>query len=76
MKRLLVLIVFLLIVPVANAQVLISLLFGETLNTGKVEFGLDGGVNLVTIAGIDQAQQMFTWTWDFTLTSNSPTAHG
>jgi hypothetical protein len=65
MKRTFLIILFLLIVPVANAQVLISLLFGEALNTGKIEFGLDGGVNLVDIAGIEQAQQMFSWNLGF-----------
>lgn len=49
----------------ANAQVLISLLFGDKLNTGKIEFGLDGGVNLVNIEGIDQAQNMTTWNLGF-----------
>ena len=34
----------------ADSQVLIALIFGETLNTGQIEFGLDGGVNLVTMS--------------------------
>jgi hypothetical protein len=29
-----------------NSQVLMSLIFGDKLNTGGVEFGLDGGINL------------------------------
>lgn len=36
-----------------HSQVLISLLLGDKLNTGMVEFGLDGGLNIVTIDGVD-----------------------
>jgi len=35
----------------AHSQVLISLLFGEALNSGNVEFGLDGGLNLASMSG-------------------------
>ena len=52
MKKTLLIIFFLLLSETANAQVLISLLFGDKLNTGQIEFGLDGGVNLVTLDGI------------------------
>lgn len=37
----------------SNGQVLISLLLGDKLNSGKVEFGLDGGVNYATIRGLN-----------------------
>jgi Outer membrane protein beta-barrel domain len=36
----------------ANGQVLISLLLGDKLNTGKIEFGLDGGVNFMSLPGV------------------------
>jgi hypothetical protein len=49
----------------ADGQVLIALLFGDALNTGKIEFGLDGGVNLVTMSGIDQAKYCTTWNLGF-----------
>ena len=65
MKKTLLIIFFLLISQSANAQVLISLLFGDKLNTGKIEFGLDGGVNLVTLDGIEQAENMTTWNLGF-----------
>lgn len=42
-------------IHIANGQVLISLLLGDKLNTGKVEFGLDGGVNYATIKGLKGA---------------------
>jgi len=56
---------FLLVSQTVNGQVLISLLFGETLNTGKIEFGLDGGVHLASISGIDQGQKLFSWNLGF-----------
>ncbi len=38
-----------------SGQVLISLLLGDKLNTGKIEFGLDGGVNFMNLPGVDGA---------------------
>jgi hypothetical protein len=43
-------------VPKANSQVLISLLFGDKLNSEKLKFGLDGGVNFSDITNIDPSQ--------------------
>ncbi len=40
----------------ANSQVLISLLFGEKLNTEKLKFGLDGGVNFSNISNVDNSK--------------------
>ena len=39
----------------SNAQVLISLLLGDKLNSGKVEFGLDGGLALTNIPAAPQS---------------------
>ncbi|ETN94196.1 porin family protein [Zhouia amylolytica] len=39
-----------------HGQILISLLLGDKLNSGKVEFGLDGGLALSNISGIDDTQ--------------------
>jgi Outer membrane protein beta-barrel domain len=36
-----------------KGQVLISILLGDKLNTGKIEFGLDGGVNYMTLSGVN-----------------------
>jgi len=44
--------VFLLSLSSAKGQVLISLLLGDKLNSGKIEFGLDGGVNFPDIRGL------------------------
>jgi hypothetical protein len=40
----------------AYGQVIISLLFGDKLNSGKVEFGLDGGINFPTQSGVTGAR--------------------
>lgn len=37
----------------AQSQVLISLLLGDKLNSGKIEFGLEGGWSLSNLSGVD-----------------------
>ncbi len=41
---------------IARSQVLITLLFGEALNTPKIEFGLVGGMNRSYLLDIDQSK--------------------
>ena len=53
MKKHLLLLVLFLLPSVGNSQVLISLLLGDKLNTGKIEFGLEGGVNWSKISGME-----------------------
>jgi hypothetical protein len=65
MKKYLLIIAILFSSYTADAQVIISLLFGEILNTGKVEFGLDGGLNLSSIQGIDGAEYLKAWNLGF-----------
>jgi hypothetical protein len=49
----------LLIVPAfCHGQVLISLLFGDALNTDKIEFGITGGMNRSDLRGIEDAQAL------------------
>lgn len=55
LRRALVVIAFLFCARAADGQVLIALLMGDTLNTGKIEFGLDGGFNLASMSGLEQA---------------------
>jgi hypothetical protein len=43
MKKILLLAGFLLVSTFAQSQILIALLLGDKLNTGKIEFGLDRG---------------------------------
>jgi hypothetical protein len=51
MKKVILVCVLLFISVNARSQILISLIFGEALNSGSVEFGLDGGVNLASMSG-------------------------
>lgn len=39
----------------AKGQILISLLLGDKLNNGKIEFGLDGGVNFMSLPGVNES---------------------
>ncbi|MBW4361120.1 porin family protein [Flavobacterium taihuense] len=39
----------------AQSQVLISLIFGDKLNSPNIEFGLEGGANFSTISNLDNA---------------------
>ena len=46
------------LLSIARTQVLISILLGDKLNTGKIEFGLDGGANWSTIKNLDGAKSL------------------
>lgn len=46
---------FILTTQIASGQVLISLLFGDKLNSDKIEFGLEGGLVSSTISNLDGA---------------------
>ena len=48
-----------------HSQVLISLLFGDKLNSGKIEFGLDGGLTLSDIGGLAAAKTMSSFNLGF-----------
>jgi len=41
-----------------QSQVLIALLLGDKLNTGKIEFGLDGGFNYSNVSGFDTNKKL------------------
>lgn len=64
-RRLLILIFAGLIAVPAQSQVLISLLLGDNLNSGKVEFGLDGGVNLSNQSGLSQSKMLSSFNLGF-----------
>jgi hypothetical protein len=59
----------------ANSQVLISLLLGDKLNSEKLKFGLDGGVNWSNITNIDpsnyKAHFNIGFYFDFLLKENT-----
>ena len=54
-KLFLILTLSLISINFSHGQVLISLIFGDKLNSDKLEFGLDGGFNWSTISGLDEA---------------------
>lgn len=53
MKKGLLLLIALLSITSAQSQVLISLIFGDKLNSPFLEFGLDGGLNFSTISNME-----------------------
>lgn len=55
MKKIVQVITLLFCIQSVNSQVLISLLFGDKLNSPKIEFGLEGGANFSTISNLDAA---------------------
>lgn len=65
MKKIIVLIALLLFSISMHSQVLIALLLGETLNTGKIEFGLDGGVNFSNFGGMESNDYYRKWNLGF-----------
>lgn len=56
--RLLLISIMLCTASVAKSQVIISLLFGEALNTPKIEFGLIGGFNQSYLLDIEEAERL------------------
>ncbi len=56
MKNKILVVVLLLCIQSVNSQVLISLVFGDKLNSPKIEFGLEGGANFSTLSNLEGAQ--------------------
>ena len=56
MKKSIFSIVLLLCFNLAHSQVLLSLIFGDKLNSPRLEFGLEGGVNFATISNTEGAE--------------------
>jgi len=48
-----------------HSQVLISLLLGDNLNSGKIEFGLDGGLTLSSQGGLGQSSRLSSFNLGF-----------
>ena len=58
MKKILSILSFVLICTSASSQVLISIILGDKLNSGKIEFGLEGGANWSTIKGLGESKTL------------------
>jgi hypothetical protein len=56
MKKIFLIFLLLFGITTANSQVLISLVFGDKLNSPKIEFGLEGGANFSTISNLEEAK--------------------
>lgn len=65
MKKFITLLIFLFYCSYANSQVLISLLFGDKLNTEGVEFGLDGGLSFSNISGLQETNYLGSFNLGF-----------
>ncbi len=57
-KKYSLLMLFLLAFQLGQSQILISLLFGDKLNSDKIEFGLDGGYNYSTMSGFESSKPL------------------
>ena len=49
----------------AYSQILISLLFGDKLNSEKLEFGLDGGFNFSQMSNFESSKPLTTFNLGF-----------
>ncbi len=58
MRKTVLLLIFVMLSLAPRAQILISLLFGESLNSPKVEFGLSGGMNRSNIHSLSNSEAM------------------
>ncbi|MGI9530431.1 porin family protein [Lutimonas sp.] len=65
MKKAILFLFFLFAGYTSQSQVLIALLLGDKLNSGKIEFGLDGGVNYAKISGMDSDDYIRKWNLGF-----------
>jgi len=57
--------ILLMSVTMVKSQVLLSLIFGDKLNSEGVEFGMNGGFNLSYIRGIAESKGMNNWELGF-----------
>jgi hypothetical protein len=56
MKKFILIVAVFLISSTVNSQVILSLLFGDKLNSDKIEFGVDGGLNFSDIQGLSEGK--------------------
>jgi len=65
MKRYLLFSLMLFFASAVNSQVLISILLGDKLNSDKLEFGLDGGLNFSNIHGLPNSNKLMGFNLGF-----------
>lgn len=64
-KRLFLVLLFLLSGVMVHSQVILSVIFGDKLNSEKIEFGLDGGLNWSQITGLESSSSYRTFNIGF-----------
>lgn len=64
-NRLILVLVFFCFIPSVHSQVLISAIFGDKLNSEKIEFGLDGGLNWSRITNLESSSSYRTFNIGF-----------
>lgn len=64
-KLTLIIMLFAMSITTIQSQVLISLLFGDKLNSETIKFGLDGGMNVSSISGLDAKKPLVSWNLGF-----------
>jgi len=57
-KKLTIILLLLSTSHLSRSQILISLIFGDKLNSDKIEFGLDGGVNYAKMSGFESGHPL------------------
>ena len=65
MKKIIFFTWFILCISTGHGQVIISLLLGDKLNSGKVEFGLEGGMNWSTLKNLEPSKSLRTFNLGF-----------
>src|SRR5262252_6503332 len=55
-KKIVILLIFFMHTSATHSQVIIALLFGDKLNSGKMEFGLTGGLSISDISNFEDAK--------------------
>lgn len=65
MRKILFIVLFLFSVHAASSQVLLTLIFGEKLNSPNIEFGLEGGYNFSQISGLESSKRLGTFNLGF-----------
>jgi len=65
MKKILLITAFISISFFSQSQILITLLFGDKLNSDGLEFGLEGGMNMSTISGLETNKYLNTFNLGF-----------
>src|SRR5688572_376111 len=65
MKKYFLIMSLLVLFGTARTQVLISILLGDKLNTGKIEFGLEGGVNWSNMKNLESSQSLRSFNLGF-----------